>query len=321
MGQHFCEKCGYVTSRKANILRHFARKTPCHGETKECSVDLTQNTSTSPKIHQDLTQNTSTSPKIHQDLTQNTSTKEEDLESRTCTVCCKVFKNRSSLYTHRTKKVCVGESSGGKQCKKCLKVFATVNSRAVHEKRNTCEGSEVKSEGNTTNYNISGDMNNNTVNNNINITVNTFGNEELDYITNDEAALLKAIRSGQMGLQDIIKRIYFDQEHPENRTVQLPNVAKGICTVWDGENWQYKSSETVTYDMMYRAAAPLHFQYIKHNERHPTFEAVRRAIQGSENHPGEKRINSTPADRKVLRKLVKDTQCTLMNNRLSEQEF
>jgi len=156
--------------------------------------------------------------------------------------------------------------------------------------------------------------NNQTNDNSTNITLNIFGKEKMDYITDDEAALLNAIRNGETGLQDIIKRIYFHKEHPENQTVQLPNARSGLCTVWDGTAWKFRPSETVTYDMMYKAAMPLHLEYSKQEEPNPTFESMRRAIQTSENRDSG-RLKSTPKDRKVLRKLVKDTKCTLLNNR------
>jgi len=251
----------------------------------------------------------------------------KDIESgdRICNLCRKEFKSVNSYRVHKSKKICQKEKVNPCECRICLKIFKTPNSKREHMSRNTCNSALVVLPPKETpppvqqSAQITGDHN--TVNN-INIVVNNYGNEKIGYISEDEVALVKAIRAGPEGLQNIIKQIYFNEEHRENRTVQIPNVAKEICQTWDAESkeWKYKALDKVSYDMMYKAAFPLHAYYASQNKRNKNFEKITKAIQSSENRPEEKnRTTSTPEDRKVYRKLVKDTRCTIMNNR--EMEF
>jgi len=167
---------------------------------------------------------------------------------------------------------------------------------------------------------ITGD--NNTVNNNVTIVVNNYGDENTGYISQDEAALVKAIRAGPEGLQNIIRRIYFNVDHPENRTVQEPNLARQLCQTWDAstETWKFKPIDDVTYDMMYKAAKPLHEFYRDRNTKDREFENITKAIQSSPARPEENRSTSTAQDRKVYRKLVKETRCTILNSRGGDLE-
>ena len=302
--------CGYATYNKQSYTRHLARKTSC--------VDSKDKKA---KQKQTLMKRVPNLDEKTPNLDAETMSAEEDLLSRTCPVCCKVFKNSGCLYSHRSRSTCVLQNENPLECRTCLKTFVSLKKRTRHERRNSCKepervnGSTVINNTNNYNGNTVNVVNNNQTNDNsTNITLNIFGHEKMDYITNDEAALLNAIRSGETGLQEIIKRIYFHKEHPENQTVQLSNARSGLCTVWDGTAWKFRPSETVTYDMMYKAAMPLHLKYSKEEEPNQAFESMRRAIQTSENRDAG-RLKSTPKDRKVLRKLVKDTKCTLLNNR------
>jgi len=330
---YFCELCGYVTTNKQTYTRHLARKTPCNAvksnfktNTPEINENTSEHNGNTAKHNGNTPKHTEITPEINEDTSSLESLESLDKErqTRTCSICNKVFKNPHTMHSHKNRKACSSiPKHNPKQCKKCLKIFSSSNSRAGHEKRNTCNSTVAILPKETpppsqTSVQITGDHNTNNVNI---VVVNNYGNEQIDYISKNVVALAKAIHAGPKGLQHMIEHIYFNKEHPENRTVQIPNVAKEICQTWNAksEDWKYKPLDKVSYDMMYKAAFPLYTHYNSQNKRDRNFEKITKAIQSSENRPEEKRLKSTPEDRKVYRKLVKDTRCTLMNNR--DMEF
>ena len=286
---YFCEKCGYVTQYKQCYERHLARKTTCN------RVDIL---SIKPSLD---------------DIKPSSDGNKQTLEGIIqCKGCKKTFKSDRNLRIH--KKTCKGVENT--VCPTCFKKFSNNQGRNKHCRLVKCSPPKVTADQVSSHtQNIQTQQNAQTINNTTNNITFSFGKENIDYLTNDEVNLIKAIRSGEAGLQDMIQQIYFNKEHPENNTVQLPNMSRGMIQVREGEKWKYKPSESVTYAMMYKAAMPLHMQYVKQGERHKKFEAVRQAIQTSDQRPREKRSDSTPEDKKILRKLVKDTQCTIINNR------
>ena len=118
----FCDKCGYVTYNKQSYKRHMARKKPCDKIKSKPVVKPSENTSNG---------------------IENTSNDENNLQSRTCDHCYKIFKTPQSLASHKYLKTCSIEPKNPKKCSKCLKIFKTSNSRCVHEKRNTCKSHVV----------------------------------------------------------------------------------------------------------------------------------------------------------------------------------
>ena len=316
---YFCELCGYITQSKQSYKRHLARKTSCNtvktyfSKINENDTPINENNTLINENDTLINENNTLGTKINKDI-------EPGGNDKICNLCGKEFKSINSCRSHKSQKICQKEKKNPCECRRCLKIFPNAHARRSHMSRNVCNSALVVLPPKETpapvqqSAQITGDHN--TVNN-INIVVNSYGNEKIGYISEDEVALVKAIREGPEGLQNIIKQIYFNEEHPENRTVQIPNVAKEICQTWDAESkeWKYKPLDKVSYDMMYKAAFPLHAYYASQNKRDRNFEKISRAIKSSDNRPEEKRTNSTPEDRKVYRKLVKDTRCTIMNNR------
>ena len=298
---YICGLCGYATFKKQSYRRHLARKTPC----APAAV---------VSVHEERGLN-----KNDTVINENGTVINENgtASARTCDLCGKEFKNVNTCRSHKSRGACQEEKNDPCKCTRCLKVFKNPNSKRSHMSRSTCTRAVVPAPPPAAaapqpSVQITG--NNNTVNN-VTIVVNNYGDEATGYISQDEAALVRAIRAGPAGLQDMIKRIYFNEDHPENHTVHQPNLARQICQTWDAntKSWKYKPIDEVTYDVLYKAAKPLHEFYSDRSGRNRGFENMTKAIQSSPGRPDDRRPPATPEDRKVYRKLVKDTRCTLLN--------
>ena len=95
---------------------------------------------------------------------------------------------------------------------------------------------------------VGGVTNNNIVNNNIHIHINNFGQENLEYVTND--FLSKAIRKIYDSVPTLLKHIHFNPEHPENHNVRMPNKRDKYMLVRRGGEWRHEDRRMVLDDMV-----------------------------------------------------------------------
>lgn len=83
---------------------------------------------------------------------------------------------------------------------------------------------------------------NNTVensNNNVtnNIQINNFGNEKIDYLDKDYFKDLIMNQHIEKGYVQLIKDIYLNKEHPENKTVKVENINNKYALVFNNDKW------------------------------------------------------------------------------------
>jgi hypothetical protein len=97
---------------------------------------------------------------------------------------------------------------------------------------------------NKTQANINnGTINSNTINtensNNItqNIQINTFGQEKIDYLDKEYFKNLIMNQHIEKGYIQLIKDIYLNKEHPENKTVKVDNINNKYALVYNNDKW------------------------------------------------------------------------------------
>tara|TARA_B100001996_G_scaffold109158_1_gene82527 strand:- start:465 stop:1190 length:726 start_codon:yes stop_codon:yes gene_type:complete len=80
-------------------------------------------------------------------------------------------------------------------------------------------------------------INNTTINMpiNLNLGTNPYGKENWDYIRND---ILTLMRNVNTCIPEMLKKIHFDKEHPENHNVKIPNKKLPHLQTFNGEEWQ-----------------------------------------------------------------------------------
>jgi len=70
---------------------------------------------------------------------------------------------------------------------------------------------------------INNDNSQNTVNN-INIVINNFGEENIEYLLKDENFIKKCIESPINSIHKYLDTVHFNKEHPENRNIKMTNL-------------------------------------------------------------------------------------------------
>lgn len=79
--------------------------------------------------------------------------------------------------------------------------------------------------------------------NNIQININNYGHENLDYLTHDyKTSLLKI---PYRAVPKLIKHIHFNPEHPENHNIKIPNKKQKFALIQRNGKWEYRDKKHV----------------------------------------------------------------------------
>ena len=88
-----------------------------------------------------------------------------------------------------------------------------------------------------------GIVNNTTNNNNTQniIVVNNYGKENTDYLTFDK--IKKLLDRPYDSVQELIKMLHFDSEHPENHNIKITNKKEPYALVWNDPIWELRKKK------------------------------------------------------------------------------
>ena len=90
---------------------------------------------------------------------------------------------------------------------------------------------------------------NNTTNNTQNIiVVNNYGKENTDYLTIEK--IKKLLHRPYDSVQELIKMLHFDVNHPENHNVKITNKKEPYALVWNDPIWELRKKKTVVKDLV-----------------------------------------------------------------------
>ena len=90
---------------------------------------------------------------------------------------------------------------------------------------------------------------NNTTNNTQNIiVVNNYGKENTDYLTFDK--IKKLLDRPYDSVQELIKMLHFDSNHPENHNVKITNKKEPYALVWNNPIWELRKKKSVVKDLV-----------------------------------------------------------------------
>ena len=87
---------------------------------------------------------------------------------------------------------------------------------------------------------------NNTTNNNI--IIHAYGKEDVSFIKDKE--FLKMLNSPGTSVQTLVKKIHFNEEHPENKNVKITNRKEPYAKVYNGDKWLLKDKKDTISDLV-----------------------------------------------------------------------
>ena len=161
----------------------------------------------------------------------------ENINLHLCSICQKKFSYSSGLSRHRVK--CV--------VKEIPQIDILEKENLELHKKNlelTKKVEDLEKSKSTTNIGtqIVGNQQNN-------IIINCFGNENLDYIT--DKVILHCMEKIYGSIPLLIEKIHFDPEHPENHNVFIPNKKLSHAKIMNSKSkWQIVNKKDTIENMM-----------------------------------------------------------------------
>jgi hypothetical protein len=215
MVNYICDVCNFSSNIKSHYNRHL--KTKKHKNNTilfETNMVKTQKDPEKTQKDPEKTQKTKHFICDYCDSTFTTYAHKRRHEIHRC-------KENSSIMTNKIKKLEIEKKKLEKKIEKMLDKACTIN--------------------NTTNNNT----NNNT--NNI-IVVNNYGKENTDYLTAEKIA--KLLNRPYDSIQELIKMLHFNNEHPENHNIKITNKKEPFALVWNDPIWEIRKKKSVVKDMV-----------------------------------------------------------------------
>lgn len=162
------------------------------------------------------------------------------------------------------------------KCPTCTKSFATRSGVAYHRAR--CENTSMsvmedrinalekelaelklhQTDAGQNSLSCSGDNNTNNVATNMlnfHVHVNDYGKENKDYITFEFAK--KCFEMGWYGILDMMDKLFFNDEHPENFNVRLASLKNCIAEVMKNQQWEPASLSHTIDSMIHKSGSEI----------------------------------------------------------------
>tara|TARA_Y100000385_G_scaffold201197_1_gene208292 strand:+ start:217 stop:876 length:660 start_codon:yes stop_codon:yes gene_type:complete len=101
--------------------------------------------------------------------------------------------------------------------------------------------------------------NNCTINNiQFNLNINAHGSENWDYLKDEIIPLMKGVHTC---IPEMVKRIHFNKDHPENHNLKFPNKKLPTIKAFDGEEWKTLNKKDVIESLITNLVYRLEEEY------------------------------------------------------------
>ena len=245
-----------------------------------------------------------------------------------CDLCSKVYSNNSHLRRHE--RICKKKHESNleikiiqKQQKQMLEMKEEYNKELLELKqtvKNFIVGSDKNILNNNTTNNTTNNTNNNTNNttnnshnnihsnntdNSMNIHINNYGSENKDYIT--KQYLLELLKAPFQAIPKLIEYTHFNNDHPENQNIKLPNKKQPYVKVLKGDKWVYADRKSTILDLIDEKHCELNDSpLLKHIE-----EKFSESLQDRFSRFNDRYLND---EKDFANQLYKETELVIINN-------
>ena len=104
-----------------------------------------------------------------------------------------------------------------------------------------------------------------TINNITNVTINAFGEEKIDYITDEKK--IKYCKENYKSLKTYLNDVHFNPDHPENHNIKLQNKKEKMCLIMENNKWNHIPKDMLYYRMKMAAYDALKVTYTKYKSK------------------------------------------------------
>ena len=265
MVNYNCIRCGYTTKDKTKMKSHFSRKTICKPEINDINLedykeDILKGKSINLETHDSkMTQNDSEmthyfSKKLKNDskMTQNDSimTQIDSIISRKkiehiCKYCDKTFSRKNNLTRHY--KTCKEKEKDDIFKKDMMELVTRLNNQLDEhkeqlktkdmqiEKKDKQIDELIKKAGITQNIQQ-------------NIKILAYKNTDISHLTDQD--YIYCLNRSNMCIPQLIKKIHFNPQRPENHNVYISNIKNKYIMIYDGIKWNLNNQDETIEDLI-----------------------------------------------------------------------
>ena len=249
-----CERCGYSSEYKSNLRNHFKRKKACKPilstiDFSSLLEKFNQSTSSVNNVNKNVNNVNKNVNNFVNNVNKNVNNvnnfvnnfdnvnnfENPNNQNYICKFCNKVFKHRQSKYLHEKRHCKLRNSDVEKS--DLLKYIENMEEDKKSLKK-YIELLLVNVGSNNNNTYIS-----NKVNMQQNIYINNYGQENLDYI--GSGYMNNLVNIPFRSVQNLVKDIHFNPNHPENHNVKIPNRKEKFAIVYKNGEWEFRNKKDV----------------------------------------------------------------------------
>jgi len=233
----YCDKCETSFEKKYLLTRHLKRKTDCYKPEKliEKYEDKIKYIDDEIKKLTEFSIRSNTICRFCKETFFKKGNMERHLEHN-CVIKKNLLKEKNE-YIEKKNKYQNDINNSNKDT-----LIDILNEKIENMKK---EIDTLRNNKNNTTNNITNNTTNNITinNNNLNININSFGKENLDHIS--EADYKKYLNSFFKGLSNLIEKVHFDENVPENHNISFTNMRSKYINVYVDNNWVLKDKNEI----------------------------------------------------------------------------
>ena len=277
---HVCDLCNYTTKYKSDFTKHL--KTKKHRNKSEDSC----------KEIEELSPNIQNHPKNIQKHPKNI---QKHPVKFNCDYCDETFTNFSNKRRHELHRC--KDNPKNTLIKKQEFEMNKMRKEFKREKKELMKQIELLLDKIGNNYNT-------TINNNNNIQINNYGSEDLSHIT--DAMKTRLLRYPFGAIQQLIEKIHFNRDKPENTNIMITNKRDNKISVFENGKWVYRNKKSII-----RGLIDNKYYILDDHYNDTPYEQL-----SEFNHKNYKRFSSKydNDDKELLNKIYEDTEIIILNN-------
>ena len=282
MVNYNCRRCGYQTTIKTILVRHLNRINKCRPVFEDICTEeykiyilnckkknlkpnepkMSQNEPKTLKNEPKMSQNEPKTLKNEPKMSQNELKTLKNEQNHECKFCKKKYKHIQSLNKHYKK--CKEKDMDDKCKRDMIELVNKLNEqldelnkrdkkRDKHDKKRDKQIDEQNKQINEQNKQINelikkAGINIGTQNIQQNIKILAYKNTDLSHLTDKD--YMFCLNRSNMCIPQLIKRIHFNPQKPENHNVYISNIKNKYVMIYDGYKWNLDNQDDTIEDLI-----------------------------------------------------------------------
>jgi hypothetical protein len=253
-----CYNCGYIIKDKTKMRNHLNRKRICKKIRENINLNNLKELILQGISYQEYLNLKNEKCNVSVDVSEKAVFVSENevfvsenevflknsaISTYICNYCSKEYKHRQSLYTHT--KICKQKKQTITTHENTTELCSLLQQQLYKTfKQLDNKDKQITKLIKKSNHNI----NNGTIQNNNNIVINSYKTPDLSHLTSKD--IYSCLSKNVFCAAELIEKIYFNKDKPENHNICLTNLKTSYISVFDGTNWNVQKKVIAFDDLL-----------------------------------------------------------------------